>query len=149
MPEARTGADGLTADERKEVDAATKAEEKREERLAAREVWNVTLWGVADNAEEAEKTVIAVINAARKGGLRSGFANAPNIPNATLSANGIPARRAYLDPTSEEAVSGVGYVKNTPLDDDGLPDPERQIEKSPQISDPVPAADGGKETPSK
>ena len=100
MPEARTGADGLTADERKEVNAATKAEEKREERLAAREVWNVTLWGVADNAEEAEKTVIAVINAARKGGLRSGFANAPNIPNATLSANGIPARRAYLDPTS-------------------------------------------------
>jgi hypothetical protein len=147
MSETRTGADGLTASERKEVESAQEAEEKRQERLDKRTVWNVTLWGVADDADEAEKTVVAVINAARKGGLRSGFANAPNINNVTLTANGIPARRAYLDPTSEEAVSGVGYVKNTPLDDDGLPDPERQVQKSPIITGEVDAASGGKETP--
>jgi hypothetical protein len=90
-----------------------------------------------------------VVEAAKAGGMRSGFANAPNIPNVTLSANGIPHRRAFLDPTTEEAVSGVGYVKNTPLDDEGLPDPRREVEKSPTISGEVNAADGGKETPQK
>lgn len=149
MPEARTGADGFTAAERKQVESVERKEEAREERLAKRVTWNVTLWGVADDAEQAEETVTAVINAARKGGLRSGFANGGGISNATLTANGIPARKSYLDPTSEEAVAGVGYVKNTPLDDDGLPDVERQVEKSPTISGEVEAASGGKETPSK
>jgi len=124
----------LTEAQRKDEKATAESLKDRQERLAERSVWNVQLWGVADTAEDAQHTVEAIVEAGKKGGMRSGFVNAENVPNVTVSAAGIPHARTYVDPTSEEAVKGVPFVKNTPLNDDGLPDPEREVEKSPKLS---------------
>ena len=88
--------------------------------------WSVSVYGIADSEKAAREAARSVVDAAKGNGLRSGNASAPGL-RADLTSAGIVPRPETPDPTSEEAVQGVPYVKNTPLGSDGLPDPAREV----------------------